>query len=192
VSEDEAAALSPSVIGHGADIVSQGSAPASSSRTAHSPTLSDSLRDSAADRPLASPPSVADAASEDEAAALSPSVIGHGADIVSQGSAPASSSRTAHSPTLSDSLRDSAADRPLASPPSVADAASEDEAAALSREAPGAGCNDEKEDMARATAILAHTTSPYYGRESRRLRRHSRRVRGRDKLHRWKRLGSDA
>jgi len=70
VSEDEAAALSPSVIGHGADIVSQGSAPASSSRTAHSPTLSDSLRDSAADRPLASPPSVADAASEDEAALL--------------------------------------------------------------------------------------------------------------------------
>ena len=32
--------------------------------------------------------------------------------------------------------------------------------AALSREAPGAGCNDEKEDMTRATAILAHTTSP--------------------------------
>ena len=71
---------------------------------------------------------------------------------VSQDSAPAGSSRTARSPSLSDSLRDSAADRSLASPPSVADAVAEDEAAALSREAPGAGCNDEKEDMARATA----------------------------------------
>ena len=96
--EDEAATHSPNVIGRGADIVSQGSAPASSSRTARSPSLSDSLRDSAADRPLASPPSVADAASEDEAAALSPNVIGRGADIVSQGSAPAGSSRTARSP----------------------------------------------------------------------------------------------
>ena len=67
-------------------------------------------------------------AGEDEAAALSPNVIGRGADIVSQGSAPASSSRTARSPSPSGSLRDSAADRSLTSPPSVADAASEDEA----------------------------------------------------------------
>ena len=60
-------------------------------------------------------------------------------------------SRTARSPSLSDSLRDSAADRSLASPPSVADAVAEDEAAALSREALGAGCKDEKEDMAPRT-----------------------------------------
>ena len=105
-------------------------------------------------------------------------MIGRGADIVSQDSVPAGSSRTARSPSLSDSLRDSAADRSLASPPSGADAVAEDEAAALSREAPGAGCNDEKEDMTRATAILAHTTSPYYGRESRRLGRHARRIAG--------------
>ena len=57
----------------------------------------------------------------------------------------------ARSPSLSDSLRDSAADRSLASPPSVADAVAEDEAAALSREALGAGCKDEKEDMAPRT-----------------------------------------
>ena len=37
-------------------------------------------------------------AGEDEAAALSPNAIGRGADIVSQGSAPAGSSRTARSP----------------------------------------------------------------------------------------------
>merc|ERR1712086_1179942 len=139
--ENEAAALSPNVIGRGADIVSQGSAPAGSSRTARSPSLSDSLRDSAADRSLTSPPSVADAAPEGEAAALSPNVIGRGADIVSQGSAPASSSRTARSPSLSDSLRDSAAGRSLISPPSVADAAPEGEAAALSSNVIGRGAD---------------------------------------------------
>ena len=114
------------------------------------------LAASAADRSLTSPPSVADAASEDEAADLSPNVIGRGADIVSQGSAPAGSSRTARSPCTSDSLHDSAADRSLTSPPSVADAASEDEAADLSRKALGAGCDDEPEAMAQTAAVLAH------------------------------------
>ena len=95
-----------------------------------------------------------------ETAACRLDAFGRGADIVSQGSAPASSSRTARSPSLADSLRASAAGRSLTSPPSVADAASEDEAAALSRKALGAGCDDEPEGMAQTAAVLAYVPQP--------------------------------
>ena len=81
-----------------ASLVSQDSAPASSSCPARSP--SDALHDSAADRPLASPPSVADAAAEDGAPPLSLNVISRGADIVSHGCSCASAKRLLAVPCL--------------------------------------------------------------------------------------------
>jgi len=79
-----------------------------------------------ADSSLASPPPVADDAAEAEAAARALDAIGARANDTPQGSAPPCSARTGRSPLPSDSLRDSAADSSLASPPAVADDAAED------------------------------------------------------------------
>ena len=67
-----------------------------------------------------------DTAAEGKAAACALDAVGAEADIVSQDFAPSCSARTGRSPLPSDSLRDSAADSSLASPPAVADDAAED------------------------------------------------------------------
>ena len=74
-----------------------------------------------ADSSLASPPPVADDAAEAEAAARALDAIGARANDTPQGSIPPCSARTGRSPLPSDSLRDSAADSSLASPPAVVD-----------------------------------------------------------------------
>jgi len=89
-------------------------------------TATDVQQGQAAASSLASPPSVADDAAEGKAAACALDAVGAEADIVSQDFAPSCSARTGRSPLPSDSLRDSAADSSLASPPAVADDAAED------------------------------------------------------------------